>query len=446
MGGPERGAASEQSGLHVSGEYKRRPAIGVIAFESDFGEIARTLIEVNKNEFFSFVAFDDSDDSAIADLCRQLDAGVMQIDANEMDDTYDTVEKTARVFGFPGILFHDPTDGRIDFEACERTTEATERYGTYAPTVETGKRESSVVAAIPAYNEEATIGEVVHAVREHTDEVLIVDDGSTDDTVEVAEGAGGTVVEHDRNRGYGAALKTAFEEADRRSADVLVTLDGDGQHDADEIPKLVREHWTTDADIVIGSRFCDDTTVDIPLYRRLGLSVINLLTNLSMGVVRRGSWVSDTQSGFRVFGERAIRSIAADDRFGDGMSASTDFLYHAHRHGYRIEEVGSQIQYDDNATSTRNPLVHGATLVSNILKTIERERPLTFLGIPGMGIVLSGIGLGYWTVLNYLEYQSFSAGIALLCLLFLFLGTLLSITSIILHALNRHIETLENSM
>lgn len=446
MGGPERGTVSEQGGLHVSGEHKRRPAIGVIALESDFGEVARTLIEVNRNGFFSFVAVDDSDDSAIADLCRQLDAVVMQIDASEMDDTYDTVEKTARVFGFPGILFHNPTDGRIDFEACERATEATERYGTYAPTVETGELESSVVAAIPAYNEEATIGEVVHAVREHTDEVLIVDDGSTDDTVEVAERAGGTVVEHDRNRGYGAALKTAFEEAERRSADVLVTLDGDGQHDADEIPKLVREHRTTDADIVIGSRFCDDTKVDIPLYRRLGLSVVNLLTNLSMGVVRKGSWVSDTQSGFRVFGERAIRSIAADDRIGDGMSASTDFLYHAHRHDYRIEEVGSQIRYADDATSTRNPLVHGATLVGNILKTVERERPLTFLGIPGMSIVLSGIGLGYWTVLNYLEYQSFSAGIALLCLLCLFLGTLLSITSIILHALNRHIETLENSM
>jgi len=93
-----------------------------------------------------------------------------------------------------------------------------------------------VLAAIPAYNEEAAIADVVTETKQYADLVLVIDDGSSDDTVLLAKEAGATVIEHEENGGYGAALRTAFREANRRRADHLVILDGDGQHDPSDIP------------------------------------------------------------------------------------------------------------------------------------------------------------------------------------------------------------------
>ena len=165
--------------------------------------------------------------------------------------------------------------------------------------------------------------------------------------------------------------------------DHLVILDGDGQHDASDIPKLVAEQQRSDVDIVIGSRFADGSETEMPFYRRFGLAVVNGLTNLSMGVVRKRSRVRDTQSGFRAYNEQAIESLATDSSIGDHMNASTDILYHAHQHDYEIEEVGTTINYDVDDANSHHPLSHGLVLVSNILKTVERDRPITSLGIPG---------------------------------------------------------------
>lgn len=138
----------------------------------------------------------------------------------------------------------------------------------------------------------------------------MIDDGSTDGTVVRAREAGTTVIEHEHNRGYGAALRTAFEEGNRRNADHLVVLDGDGQHDPADIPRLVAKQERGDAEKVIGSRFVDGREDTIPLYRRLGIRAINLLTNVSFGTMSAGLRISDTQSGFRAYDTRAIRSLA----------------------------------------------------------------------------------------------------------------------------------------
>jgi len=151
--------------------------------------------------------------------------------------------------------------------------------------------------------------------------VLVIDDGSSDDTVLLAKEAGATVIEHEENGGYGAALRTAFREANRRRADHLVILDGDGQHDPSDIPGAV-DVQGDGADIVIGSRFAEGSETELPLYRRFGLAVVNALTNLSMGVlVRSKSRVGDTQSGFRTYNREAIESLSEDPSIGSGMSA-----------------------------------------------------------------------------------------------------------------------------
>lgn len=180
----------------------------------------------------------------------------------------------------------------------------------------------------------------------------------------------------------------------------------------------------------------------MPLYRLFGLLIVNVLTNLSLGVVRRRSWVSDTQSGFRAYSREAIRSLAADDGIEDGMEASTDILYHANEHDYVVDEVGTTIRYDGEDTNSQNPLLHGMALVGNVVRTVERERPLTALGLPGVLAVTVGVGFGYWTVANYLQTGTFPAGLALVCLFGTFLGSLLVLVSVVLHSLNSHLDGL----
>jgi glycosyltransferase involved in cell wall biosynthesis len=447
MAGMGSDTADGQESLHVSGKFKRRPAMVVIASEPDLGSVARTLVEADRHDYFRFVAVFDSTDPAVTALSQKLGVTVLELGTSGMKEARSVVERVTRALGFPGVLYHEPAHGRVDFSRCEEAAEATEAFGTYAPTRpevegEGEESERTVMAALPAYNEAATISDVVNALEDRVDLVVVVDDGSSDDTVEVAESAGATVVRHERNRGYGAALQTTFTEAYRRGVDVVVTIDADGQHDPADVTKLLATRDETDADIVIGSRFHGDEKQHVPLYRRVGLLIINILTNLSMNVPARRSWISDTQSGLRAYDRAAIRSLATDDTIGDGMSASVDVLFHAKERGYDIQEVGTSVRYDQDGTSTRHPFIHGISLVGNILRTVERERPLTFIGIPGLVSIVLGFGFGYWTVFNYVNQSSFSPGIALMCVLLLFLGLLMLLVSVVLHSLKTHFRTL----
>ena len=298
-----------------------------------------------------------------------------------------------------------------------------------------------VLVAIPAYNEASTIGDVVERAREHADAVLVVDDGSDDDTADSAAIAGALVSKHRQNRGYGAALKTAFTTAQRLDAAHLVVLDGDGQHDPSDVPRLVETQRETAAALVIGSRFVEDAASDVPLYRRVGLVTINFLTNLSMGVVRASSRVNDTQSGFRAYDRAAIATLAEDASIGDWMSASTDILYHAHQYDYDIAEVPIEVSYDVENPSTHAPVSHGMTLVRNILKTIERERPLTALAVPGFSLTFGGFGFGYWATVNYIQSGTFPFGLALMAVFLTLIGIFACFTAIVLHSLSTYFES-----
>ena len=110
------------------------------------------------------------------------------------------------------------------------------------------------IAAIPCYNEGLAIGSVVLKARRHVDEVLVVDDGSTDDTAAVAKAAGAVVVAHEENKGYGAAIRSCFNYAKQQNADIMVILDGDGQHDPSKVPDFVHALTTNGADVVSNFR------------------------------------------------------------------------------------------------------------------------------------------------------------------------------------------------
>jgi len=346
----------------------------------------------------------------------------------------------ARDAGFPGVLWHENPVQRVDFEATHNALHETEDYvvdPVYESAIDT---EPTVLVGIPAYNEAERIETVVTEASAHAEEVLVVDDGSTDTTSQVAADAGATVVTHEVNQGYGKALQTIFSESARSNTDHLVILDGDGQHDPRDIPRLVEEQRNTDADIVIGNRFGDGADTALPLYRRFGLAVVNQLTNLSLGVVRARSRVSDTQSGFRVYNRDVIASLAADDSINDSMAASTDILHHAHTHGYSIEEMGTTVDYDMTETSSRNPVSHGVHLVMNIVRTIEEQRPISAVGIPGLLSTLIGFGFAYFTLAIYIDSRVFPLGLALVSISFILAGIFACFTAIILHSLNTQLD------
>ena len=159
------------------------------------------------------------------------------------------------------------------------------------------------LAAIPCHDEGLAIGSVVLKARKYVDEVLVVDDGSADDTVEVAEEAGAVVVSHGVNMGYGAAIRSCFNYAKGDSFEVMVILDGDGQHDPSYIPDFIEAAKTGKADVVIGSRFLEKNKT-IPKYRIVGMKVFNMFTRL-VGNME----TTDSQSGYRAYSRKAIEEI-----------------------------------------------------------------------------------------------------------------------------------------
>lgn len=425
------------------GDILNQPAIGIIATENDTDAVVRTVALAREHGHGVFVAYTGEEEPLSVRLARQLGAESVTPEdrTTDRDVLCNVASSVARMHGFPGLVLHSSPEEYIDYDAIERRFQTNSEFTVPAPTRgSSGGESDEVLVAIPAYNEAATIGEVVRSVRPYADAVLVVDDGSTDNTPAVAEAAGAEVVTHRRNAGYGAALKTAFREAYDRGVDHLVTLDGDGQHDADDIEQLIARQKETDAEVVIGSRFVGWADTEIPLYRRFGLSVVNFLTNLSLGVVRRRSRVSDTQSGLRAYDERAIETLAQDSTLGDHMSISTDILYHAQQRNYRIEEVGTVIDYDVDDGNNHNPLAHGYVLVMNLLNTIERTRPLMALTLPGFVLTFVGLGVGYWGITQYLQTSYFPLSWAMIAAFLILIGLLTCLCGIILHSLNKYFD------
>jgi len=220
------------------------------------------------------------------------------------------------------------------------------------------------MAAIPTYNEEASVAEVILRAARYVDKVLVVDDGSTDSTCKIARGIGAMTARHRKNLGYGAAIRSCFKIAKEMDADTLVILDGDGQHDPNEIPKVLEPIEKGEADIVIGSRFLSPTIKEMAFYRRLGIVLINLITNFITK-----SKFSDAQSGFRAYSRNAINDITIHE---NGMGASSEILVSAARFRLRIKEVQVSCKYVDDG-STENPILHGANVIMAILRAALRE-------------------------------------------------------------------------
>lgn len=285
-----------------------------------------------------------------------------------------------------------------------------------------------IVAGIPAYNEEKTIARVVLLAQKHVDKVIVCDDGSTDFTADIADRLGAIVIRHKKNSGYGTAIQSLFQEARALDTDVLLTIDGDGQHSPEEIPRMLKAIQDEKADIIIGSRFLEETKGQIPAYRRLGVKVI---TKMSNGNSRNK--ISDAQSGFRAYNRRAIQSL---ELLENGMGISAEILMKARAKDLKIIEVPATIKYHDLDTSTRSPWRHGLNVIATILRLVVEERPLFYLGIPGTILFLSGLAFGFNFYFNYVSGRFLSNDLFVALTLILF-GSLTLVTAVNLFAIIR---------
>lgn len=287
---------------------------------------------------------------------------------------------------------------------------------------------SLIIACIPAYNEEKTIAQVVLVAQRHVDMVVVCDDGSSDLTAEIARRMGATVIRHEDNLGYGGAIRSLFKKARDLGADVMVTFDADGQHNPGEIPKLIQPILDGEADIVVGSRLIGEQVNNLPAYRRFGIKVI---TKLSGGGPPKAGGVSDAQSGFRAYNKKAVQTLRLYD---EGMGVSAEILLKAREKGLKLAEVPIGVHYEGLDTSTHHPLRHGPSVVMSIVRLVVEERPLFYLGIPGIISLIIGIIFGAWMLHMYGIQGHIVTNIALASIAFIFLGLFAVFAAITLYA------------
>lgn len=281
-----------------------------------------------------------------------------------------------------------------------------------------------VIALIPAHNEARYIGSVVLQAHKYVDTVIVVDDGSTDATGEIAEAAGAVVIRHEHNLGKGAALNTGFNEVRKLSPHVVVILDADGQHQAQEIPEVVRPVLEGKADMAVGSRFLGIRNRISPL-RAFGMRALTAATNLSSGVP-----LSDSQTGFRAFSRE---SLADMNFWSHGFSVESEMQFLARELGLKIAEVPISVNYAD--APKRNIFAQGLEVLNGILRLIGQHRPLLFFGAPGLMMLLFGLWWGYHVVEIYRQTQELAIGYALLAVLLCIVGSVILSTGITLHTL-----------
>lgn len=282
-----------------------------------------------------------------------------------------------------------------------------------------------VLVGIPAYNEARSVGSIVLQARQHCNEVIVVDDGSTDNTARIAGLAGAVVIRHDVNRGKGAAVQTILAEARKRAPDVLILLDADSQHNPDEIPALIRR-VSEGSDVVIGSRHSQREKT--PTYRRIGQKIL-----LRSGRLISRHNVLDSESGFRALSARAINRLELKE---NGFAIESEMLARAAEKGLEMAEVPISNIYTDDG-STLNPISHGVGVLNRIIIMISQRRPLFFFGVLGAALLAVGLIIGLRVLNIALVTRELLIGSTMLTVLFLVAGVLSVFTGIILNAVSK---------
>jgi len=257
---------------------------------------------------------------------------------------------------------------------------------------------NKIVAVIPAFNEEGTIGKIVSDTSKFVDAVVVIDDGSTDKTAEIAERNKAIVIRHLVNKGVGKSIIDGYAKALELNAEIIVQLDADGQHQPAEIPKLLNLIREGKADLVIGSRFIGKNN-HMPVHRKLGNLFFTKLTN-----TLSKQKLTDTQSGFRAIRRQVLEKIYLQGSF----TYVHELVLRAAKEGYKVSEVPISVASREQGKSkvVRNPITYGLRSLLIILRTLRDFHPFLFFGGIGSVLFLCGGLLG-----AYIMYMSFVLGV-----------------------------------
>ncbi|MCJ7570576.1 MAG: glycosyltransferase family 2 protein [Candidatus Thermoplasmatota archaeon] len=273
------------------------------------------------------------------------------------------------------------------------------------------------IAIIPCYNEEATIGSIIIRAKHFVNEVLVIDDGSKDNTANIAKEVGATVIIHKTNKGKSAGIKTGFKYALNNNYDYVITLDGDAQHNPSEIPLLLNNLKNNGHDITLGIRFGEGT--EMPLWRKFGKRVLDY--TISFG---NGGFVTDTQCGFRAFNKKAVENILPRLK-GRSFSVEGEQIIRAHETGLKIDSEHISCKYENLNTSTKSPVSHGLSVLAYTIWLLAERKPLVLLTLPGFICAIIGFLLGIYTIQSFNQTN-------ILNIFHIIIASILSIIGIIL--------------
>ena len=214
-----------------------------------------------------------------------------------------------------------------------------------------------IIAVIPAFNEATRVAGVIEDAKKYADRVVVVDDGSTDETASVAGREGALVLRHIQNGGAGAATMTGIEAARALGATIIITLDADGQHDPADIPLLLKPVQDGNADIVFANRFGQRNR--IPFIRRVANGIGNVVTFLTTG-----KWVSDSQCGFKVLGPRSVAEI---DLRMSGFEFCSEIVRECVQHKWRAAQIPTKVLYSEYTMAKGQSFSNGIKTALKIL-------------------------------------------------------------------------------
>lgn len=288
-----------------------------------------------------------------------------------------------------------------------------------------------VAVAIPARNEQRAIASVVLLCREQADRVIVVDDGSTDRTAELASLAGAEVISHASSKGKGGAIATALRWARENRPDILVFVDGDMQHDPANIHALVQPLIDGEVDITIGSRWHHQEGLrQMPPYRIFGNWVLSRATSMSLS-----RSIRDSQSGFRAFHIRTLDAFM--QVMESGFAVESEMITLADLKGYRWKEVGITAEYDQVDASTHPGWVHGLSVLGKAMRVMRIYRPIRFFGMASILLLVLAGGVAVYSRISYPEWPLLPPGVLYIVLSLYFLAGFLLFSGIMLAGVNR---------
>jgi len=286
-----------------------------------------------------------------------------------------------------------------------------------------------LIVVIPALNEESTIAKVIVGAKGFASRVIVCDDGSTDATGAIARALGVQVIQHEKNEGKGESLRILMSEAMKFSPTAVLTMDGDDQHNPEDIPKVVLPVLDGEADLVIGTRSMNFP--EMPMDRIMGNKVLDALAS-----VGAGGTIRDTQSGFRAYSSMALATIHFK---AAGMTIESQTIIDAVEAGLKIREVPVSTRYLVSRRK-RSRFSHFSEVVDYLLSRTIVGSPILYLGAPGIFATILGVVAGFLVVQAFVTNHQLALGTALLSVVLLLIGAIMVSTSLILKFISAKLE------